>query len=82
MPTMKRPPHTEVADGVTTVFHADDETPAARGRFVDGEMDGYWEWYRLDGTMKRSGHFARGEAVGEWVTYAAGGIPYKVTQRG
>ena len=81
MPKMRGEPRREVHDGVTTVFHADDTTPAARGRFVDGELSGYWEWFRLDGTIKRSGHFDAGEPVGEWITYAAGGVPYKVTQR-
>jgi antitoxin component YwqK of YwqJK toxin-antitoxin module len=69
-------------DGVTTIFHADGTTASARGRYVDGELSGYWEWFRTDGTLKRSGHFVAGEAVGEWVTYDASGAPYKVTDRG
>jgi antitoxin component YwqK of YwqJK toxin-antitoxin module len=48
---------------------------------VDGAPDGYWEWYRGDGTLKRSGYFKMGEAVGEWITYDGEGKPYKRTNR-
>ena len=51
----------------------------ARGPKVDGELDGYWEWFRKDGTRMRSGHFSRGVKVGEWVTYDRKGNVYKVT---
>lgn len=40
---------------------------------------GYWEWYRTDGTLKRSGNFDRGMRVGGWITYDANGAPYKTT---
>lgn len=52
----------------------------ARGTMVDGVMDGYWEWFRKDGTKMRSGHFENGEQVGEWITYDQEGQEYKVTQ--
>jgi hypothetical protein len=42
-------------------------------------VDGYWEWFRLDGTMLRSGSFAQGREVGEWTTYDKTGAVYKVT---
>jgi antitoxin component YwqK of YwqJK toxin-antitoxin module len=42
-------------------------------------MEGYWEWYRLDGTLKRSGYFSKGVPVGEWVTYDKEGKFYKKT---
>ena len=48
----------------------------------DGQPVGYWEWYRVDGTIKRSGHFRNGEPVGEWITYDKHGEVYKVTDRG
>lgn len=76
------PKKSEVIDGFTIKYHANGHTRWSKGRIVDGEPDGYWEWYRVDGTLKRSGHFDRGEAVGEWVTYDSDGQPYKVTQRG
>lgn len=40
---------------------------------------GYWEWFRLDGTKMRSGHFENGEQIGEWITYDKKGQVYKVT---
>jgi antitoxin component YwqK of YwqJK toxin-antitoxin module len=48
---------------------------------VDDQPEGYWEWYRIDGTIKRSGYFEKGEPVGEWVTYDNQGIKYKTTIR-
>jgi antitoxin component YwqK of YwqJK toxin-antitoxin module len=47
---------------------------------LGGEMHGYWEWFRKDGTRMRSGHFDRGVQVGEWTTYDAKGNVYKVTR--
>ena len=47
---------------------------------VDGVPGGYWEWFRLDGTKMRSGHFEKGEPTGEWTTYDKKGQIYKVTQ--
>ena len=46
---------------------------------MDGVLEGYWEWFRVDGTLLRSGHFAGGEQVGEWTTYDRAGRTYKVT---
>lgn len=54
-------------------------TLMARGQMRDGVATGYWEWFRIDGTRLRSGHFEAGEQVGEWTTYDRSGRPYKVT---
>ena len=51
----------------------------AKGHMKDGELEGYWEWFRLDGSKLRSGHFKRGKQVGEWTTYDAAGKVVKVT---
>ena len=51
----------------------------AQGHKLNGEPEGYWEWFRLDGTMMRSGTFDSGVQVGEWTTYDKRGIPYKTT---
>lgn len=72
---------TEIIDGVQIKYHANGKTIWSKGKVVDGQPDGYWEWYREDGTKKRSGHFVLGEQVGEWITYDAEGTPYKVTQK-
>ena len=49
------------------------------GMLADGRMDGYWEWFRKDGTKLRSGHFIQGKQTGEWTTYDRKGAVYKVT---
>jgi antitoxin component YwqK of YwqJK toxin-antitoxin module len=52
----------------------------AKGQHRDGREHGYWEFFRLDGTLLRSGHFDAGEQCGTWTTYDKAGMPYKVTQ--
>jgi antitoxin component YwqK of YwqJK toxin-antitoxin module len=51
----------------------------AKGNMVNGECDGYWEWFRKNGTKMRSGHFIKGKQVGEWITYNNIGKRHKVT---
>lgn len=48
---------------------------------INRKAEGYWEWYRQDGTLKRSGYFKNGEAVGEWITYGTKGKVYKTTHK-
>ncbi|XKE95462.1 hypothetical protein LG326_03765 [Metaplanococcus flavidus] len=71
----------EVIDGVTIKYHANGKTIWSKGRIIDEQPEGYWEWYRVDGTLKRSGHFEKGEPVGEWITYDSKGEKYKTTNR-
>ena len=71
----------EVIDGFTIKYHANGKTIWSKGRFADGKAEGYWEWYRLDGTIKRSGYFDKGEPVGEWTTYDQSGNVYKVGKK-
>lgn len=75
------PKKEEILNGVTIKYHANGETVWSKGRVINGEPDGYWEWFRVDGTIKRSGNFVNGEAVGEWITYDSEGKPYKVTHK-
>jgi antitoxin component YwqK of YwqJK toxin-antitoxin module len=55
-------------------------TVRARGQTLDGELTGYWEWFRTGGTKMRSGYFGAGKQVGEWTTYDKAGAVYKVTK--
>lgn len=70
----------EFGEGLHTERHRDGSI-RARGHVVDGQPDGYWEWFRLDGTKMRSGHFDRGRNVGLWTTYDKAGVVYKVTRK-
>jgi antitoxin component YwqK of YwqJK toxin-antitoxin module len=51
----------------------------AKGKMAGGVCDGYWEWFRKDGSKMRSGHFRKGTQVGEWTTYDRKGRAVKVT---
>lgn len=73
---------TEIVDGYLIKYHANGTTRWSKGKMSGEEPDGYWEWYRPDGTLKRSGHFDKGKPVGEWVTYGQDGKPYKTSDRG
>lgn len=77
---MKEKPQ-KVVDGITIKYHANGKTVWSKGKIKNKKPEGYWEWYRIDGTIKRSGHFENGEPVGEWITYDTKGNPYKVTNR-
>ena len=71
-----------IVDGVTIKYHADGKTIWSRGKIINDMTEGYWEWYRKDGTLKRSGRFYRGNPVGEWITYDSNGNVYKTEHRG
>jgi antitoxin component YwqK of YwqJK toxin-antitoxin module len=64
----------------TRIDHHKDGSIRAKGTTRGGKLDGYWEWFRLDGTIMRSGHFENGRQVGQWTTYDAKGRVYKVTR--
>lgn len=51
----------------------------AKGNIVGGEPEGYWEWFRKDGTIVRSGTFKRGKQTAAWTAYDRKGNVYKVT---
>jgi uncharacterized protein YdhG (YjbR/CyaY superfamily) len=53
-----------------------------RGKIKTSQLHGYWEWFRRDGSLMRSGSFKDGEQVGEWTTYDRLGAPVKVTSFG
>jgi antitoxin component YwqK of YwqJK toxin-antitoxin module len=57
----------------------DNGLPRFKGEYRGEEMHGYWEFYRKDGTLMRSGSFDRGTQIGVWTTYDQQGHPYKET---
>ena len=62
------------------VNHHKDGTIRAKGSIIDGQPDGYFEWFRKDGSKMRSGYFRQGKQIGEWTTYDKNGRVVKVTQ--
>jgi antitoxin component YwqK of YwqJK toxin-antitoxin module len=53
----------------------------AKGSMLHGNLHGYWEWFRQDGSKMRSGHFDSGKQVGEWITYDRHSQIFKVTHK-
>ena len=52
------------------------------GFHLDGEMHGTWEFFRLDGSLMRTGAFDRGRQIGPWRTYDRAGKVVKETDFG
>jgi len=62
------------------VKYHNDGSVWAKGQMLDGEPHGYFEWFRKDGVIMRSGYFENGKQVGEWTTYDKKGKIFKVTK--
>jgi antitoxin component YwqK of YwqJK toxin-antitoxin module len=45
----------------------------------DGRLDGAWRWYRIDGSLMRTGQFDLGVQVGQWQTFDRTGRLVKTT---
>lgn len=45
----------------------------AKGYMNGNQPEGYFEWFRKDGTKMRSGYFRQGKQVGKWTTDAKHG---------
>jgi antitoxin component YwqK of YwqJK toxin-antitoxin module len=60
----------------------DNGNPRYKGKYKYSKMDGYWEFFRKDGTLMRSGSFDLDKQVGVWTTYDQSGHPHKETDFG
>ena len=67
---------------VREVIKYADGTVKARGQRLGGELHGAWKFFRLDGSLMRSGTFDRGRQVGMWKTYTRDGALVKSTDFG
>jgi antitoxin component YwqK of YwqJK toxin-antitoxin module len=56
--------------------------PRFKGETVNGEMHGFWEFFRKDGSLMRSGNFDHGRQIGIWKTFARDGRLVKETDFG
>jgi antitoxin component YwqK of YwqJK toxin-antitoxin module len=73
-------PSSDTTSGIHTDRYKNGSVKA-KGPMSRGQLTGYWEWFRRDGSKLRSGYFDHGQPVGEWTTYDRNGNVYKVTQR-
>jgi antitoxin component YwqK of YwqJK toxin-antitoxin module len=74
----KKPTKNKVATTKRIVRHKDG-TVWAKGKMAGSVPDGYWEWFRKEGSIMRSGYFEKGKQVGKWTTYDKTGVVVKVT---
>ncbi|MEY4310270.1 MAG: hypothetical protein RLZ71_196 [Actinomycetota bacterium] len=56
--------------------------PRFKGDYLDGKLHGYWEFYRTDGSVMRTGSFNREVQVGIWRTFDREGRLVKETDFG
>ena len=68
-----------VSEPIPHLEHYDNGKVKMRGAHLDGEMHGDWEFFRLDGSLMRTGAFDRGRQVGVWKTYDRSGKVVKET---
>ena len=57
----------------------DNGLPRFKGEYQSGKMHGYWEFYRKDGSLMRSGTFELDRQVGVWKTFDRDGRIVKET---
>ena len=67
---------------VREIIKYGDGTVKAQGQRLDGELHGAWKFFRLDGSLMRSGSFDRGRQVGVWCTFTRSGELVKSTDFG
>lgn len=51
----------------------------AKGTMAGKKKEGYWEWFRKDGSKMRSGFFKKDKQIGNWTTYDKQGNTVKIT---
>lgn len=51
-----------------------------KGEYLNNEMHGFWEFFRKDGSLMRSGSFDNGTQVGVWKTFDRDGKLVKETK--
>jgi antitoxin component YwqK of YwqJK toxin-antitoxin module len=71
-----------VAKPVRELIKYGDGTTKAQGQRLNNQMHGAWKFFRLDGSLMRSGTFDRGRQVGMWNTYTRDGALVKSTDFG
>jgi len=57
----------------------DNGLPRFKGDHKNGKMQGYWEFFRKDGSLMRSGYFDEDKQVGIWTTFDRNGKVVKTT---
>jgi antitoxin component YwqK of YwqJK toxin-antitoxin module len=67
------------SEPVPDIDHYATGTLKSTGSTLDGEMHGDWQFFRLDGSLMRSGTFDRGRQVGVWRTFDRAGRLVKET---
>ena len=71
-----------VTKPVREVIKYGDGTTKAQGQRLNGEMHGAWKFFRLAGSLMRSGKFDRGRQISVWSTYTRDGALVKSTDFG
>jgi len=61
-----------------TIHHKDGSIWAI-GEMLGELPEGYWQWFRKEGSIMRSGNFKNGILVGKWTTYDRMGKVVEVT---
>lgn len=60
-------------DGDTLTYFFENGEIKARGKYLDGQMDGKWLFYKKDGYLWQEGNFKNGQKHGPWIRYKPNG---------
>ena len=60
----------------------DNGLPRFKGEYSDGKMNGFWQFFRKDGSLMRSGSFDHERQIGIWKTFDREGKLVKETDFG
>jgi antitoxin component YwqK of YwqJK toxin-antitoxin module len=60
----------------------DNGLPRFKGEYADGKMHGFWQFFRKDGSLMRSGSFDHERQIGVWKTFDRAGKLVKETDFG
>jgi len=70
------------SEPVSHVEHYATGVVKLKGLHLDGDTHGEWEFYRIDGSVMRTGEFDRGKQIGPWRTFDRSGRMVKETDFG
>lgn len=60
----------------------DNGLPRFKGEYLNGKMHGFWQFFRKDGSLMRSGSFDQDRQIGIWKTFDRDGRLVKKTNFG
>lgn len=65
--------NTKQLDGDTLTYFFKDGRVKAKGKYIEGKMDGKWLFYKKEGYLWQEGNFKMDQKHGAWIRYKSNG---------